>query len=191
MARSIDARLLNHCDSVRGFHFLWPASLRSCSHADSRSAETRELALGASTDCDHAVDPVSDKTENRRTRGTARNLDRHRIWNLAVDGNAGVRGNRRQWRFGVLRDNGGLPFSLGAGQSHSGAPPSAPVWFPRPLLYHLPCIGYCFLSSRQCHRRAETVRVPRLLVFLSNHLRRSDRPLPPGYWRLEKKANTR
>ena len=71
--------------------------------------------MGAPTDRDHAGNPVSNKTENRRAYGAARSLDRYCVWILAVGGNAGLRGYRRAWRFVVLWDFGGLPSAVDAG----------------------------------------------------------------------------
>ena len=87
----------NRCDSVRGFHLLRAASLRRSPDAGSRILSA--APTGAGRCCSpqlvrrHSVSVQSRKSARRPE--VARNLVGGRIWSLAMDSNARLRGGSR------------------------------------------------------------------------------------------------
>src|SRR6266436_1659010 len=191
MARSTAPVWPSRCDSLRGFHILRAAALRSGSDADSRSLWARRLAVGPPRDCGDASRAVPRIALRPSPFSSARDLDRPWLCRLAMGDGARI---CRCWctrRLAVLRRTCDELASVVSSEIGSARVAVKLGWFSGYFLRYVSSARYRVLPARPGDRCTGDARSVDVLIFLSDYFCRPDRSISAFSTRLEKKTNTR
>src|SRR6516164_8040404 len=120
MASWTEPRLPSRCDSLRGFHVLRAAALRSSADSHSWFVRPRRLALGSPNHHGHARCAVSGRAAFAKTFPGQRNLARTGVRVVAMADRAGLRRRRSTRWLAVLLRDWARRASAGTSESNSG-----------------------------------------------------------------------